>query len=138
MLIPANTLTANSILQVQSVSRHSCTAVVHLISYRVRLGTTGLTSPSIAFINTTYPAVAKTDSARMQQALCQIRTAGVNGTVIGQATETGAQPDTGLGGQGGLVKAVNTTIDNNLYITYLSGNANASDTFDAVRMEFCP
>lgn len=105
--------------------------------FRVRIGTTTLTG-NIATTVSPVNAASQTNAGFWFEALVTIRTAGAVGTVIGGCIASGQVAFTAPINMVGVVTAtvaVDTTATKLIELTYISGNAGTTATFQVASIE---
>ena len=129
--MPANTMAAGTTFRVVAGGTQTSGATGGTAIFRVRIGTTTLTG-NIATTVSPVNANSQTNVGFFFDALVTVRTAGAGGTVIGQCIASGQVAFVAPINMVGVVTAtvaVDTTAQKLVELTYLSGNAGTTATF---------
>jgi len=135
--VPANTLVAGTTLRITAGGTQTSGATGGTAVYRVRIGPTTLTG-TIPTTVSPVNANSQTNVGFTFNALVTVRTAGAGGTVIGQCAASGQVAFTAPINMVGVVTAavaVDTTVENRVELTYISGNAGTTATFQVACIE---
>lgn len=138
--LPANWMTAGTTFLIKAYGRHTSGATGGTTAFRIRIGTTTLTgniAASIAPVN----ANNVTNAPFLFESMVTVRTAGSGGTVIGNcmiSSQTAApiaftSKDT-ISATSATV-ALDTTAAKQVELTYISGNAGTTATFENAMIE---
>ena len=136
--MPADYMAAGTTFRVHAFGRLTSGAVGGSSIFRVRIGTTTLTG-NIPAILTIANAALVTDAPFRLDALVTVRTAGATGTATGNLSAIGGAVGAfTVAGDVSAVSAtvvVDTTATKLIELTYISGNAGTTATFEEATIE---
>jgi len=133
----ANTMAAGTTFRITAGGTQTSGGTGGTAVFRVRIGTSSLTgniTTSVSPVN----ANSQTNVGFFFDALVTVRTAGVGGTAIGQCIASGQVAFTAPINMVGVVTAavaVDTTAEKSVALTYISGNAGTTATFQVASIE---
>lgn len=131
----ANTLSPGTVLRIQAWGVMTNTTTASTSTYRVRIGPTTLTGSIVASQAAPNVATARTNMPVAVMAMVTVQSVGSSGTAIGVAFPVGGSAS-GVPGAGLTAAAtVNTTVQNLVELTFVSGAASTSATFHSATIE---
>ena len=135
LVIPANTLQVGDVVRVTAFGRFNSVATASTSQASIRVGAAVMSGSILGGVNYGNAATARTNNAVMLEALVAVRAVGVSGSMIAMAMEARQVPSTFLGGAASTATVVDTTQALQLGLTFNSGLAGASVTWESSRIE---
>ena len=135
--IPANTLAVGDIIEIEAMGRFNSTAIATADTCAVTLGTsaTPTSNPGVCTSSYKNAATARTNLPVQVSARLVVRAIGASGSVMGQIRQWRHVLPTTIPVATTLALTFNTTVANTLAITYASGNAAASVSWETASIK---
>lgn len=133
--IPANTLQVGDIIEVLAHSRYTSTATASTDASFVQIGPADdISGAVIGLLNYGNAATARTNNAEMHYHQIVIRSIGTSGKAMAGMSRQRQVASTALGGAPNATVTINTTVANYIVLSYNSGLAGATNTFEVAQI----
>lgn len=135
LLIPANTLQVGDIIEVIAHSRYTSTATASTDAEYLRCGATNdVSGDIIGQLNYGNAATVRANNAELHHHQIIIRSIGNTGSAMAGMSRQRQVQTTTIGGAAYSAQTINTTINNYIVLSYKSGLAGATNTFEVAQI----